>query len=598
MKNKRNKIFTKSMLCFCIICASIASLFAPAVTFAAGSEINVRYEAKTPNGEHPLYKGVLEVSGNIGEAAAKQVSLMVLGEDKTTSHLNNDLTGFDTVVNSFRQFTTQADGSFSLSFGIGVPELGGDPTNGDYMVVLSFDGSASPLTATFYYRTTAHEAQALSDANAATSAGELENVVFVTFPKEVELDRAIYDTLATSDAQSAVMQYVYEAKEALKAAGGQGFAQMADLRKSFTDSSLLVKIKTAADGAAVMAALEEYKTELALTALPAYKTYSETLTSARRLAVCTKCVGFGGCDSLGELKAAFSEAVILDAIANAGMWNNIKPVLVQNKALLTAAGVDTGYYTLTDTSAVDKAIVGKTYAAIADLKDAINANMPTQTPGIPLGGNTTTTTGGGNATTVPAPSVTPSPSDSTSSPAQTGFADMVGYEWAAEAVNTLKSIGVVNGKTNESFAPADLVTREEFVKMLVSLLGTHNGSATADFADADKNAWYYSYVATAYANGIVNGIGDGLFGIGMNITRQDIATIACRALAIKAAGTAADFADDADMADYARESVYALASHGIISGMGDGSFAPTANATRAQAAKILYELYKWKESGI
>ena len=38
-------------------------------------------------------------------------------------------------------------------------------------------------------------------------------------------------------------------------------------------------------------------------------------------------------------------------------------------------------------------------------------------------------------------------------------------------------------------------------------------------------------------------------------------------------------------------SVYALATKGIVNGYADGSFLPTANATRAQTAKIIYTAF-------
>jgi len=56
----------------------------------------------------------------------------------------------------------------------------------------------------------------------------------------------------------------------------------------------------------------------------------------------------------------------------------------------------------------------------------------------------------------------------------------------------------------------------------------------------------------------------------------------------------ASFTDSAQISDYAVNYVNAMVSIGVINGMGNGSFAPKANATRAQAAKViatLMELY-------
>ena len=47
------------------------------------------------------------------------------------------------------------------------------------------------------------------------------------------------------------------------------------------------------------------------------------------------------------------------------------------------------------------------------------------------------------------------------------------------------------------------------------------------------------------------------------------------------------FSDDEQISDYAKEAVYFMQKAGVISGMGDGCFAPKGLATRAESAKIL-----------
>ena len=53
---------------------------------------------------------------------------------------------------------------------------------------------------------------------------------------------------------------------------------------------------------------------------------------------------------------------------------------------------------------------------------------------------------------------------------------------------------------------------------------------------------------------------------------------------------AATFGDADSISTYAKDAVGALSGAGIINGMGDGNFAPGAFATRAQAAKIIYNV--------
>ena len=50
------------------------------------------------------------------------------------------------------------------------------------------------------------------------------------------------------------------------------------------------------------------------------------------------------------------------------------------------------------------------------------------------------------------------------------------------------------------------------------------------------------------------------------------------------------FSDDDRIEQYAKEAVYALRSIGVINGIDEMTFAPTENATRAQAVKMIYTL--------
>ena len=86
--------------------------------------------------------------------------------------------------------------------------------------------------------------------------------------------------------------------------------------------------------------------------------------------------------------------------------------------------------------------------------------------------------------------------------------------------------------------------------------------------------------------GFISGVGEGKFNPSATISRQDICTILGRALKV-AATKDLSFADRADIAEYANEYVKAFAELGVVSGYENGTFAPKANASRAEAAAIL-----------
>lgn len=207
------------------------------------------------------------------------------------------------------------------------------------------------------------------------------------------------------------------------------------------------------------------------------------------------------------------------------------------------------------------------------------------------GGSGTSSPGSSSTTSSVAGITTSTPSASTGTSAST-FSDMKDAAWAENAVNKLAENNLVAGYEDGNFRPNDLLTREAFVKMLVAAANLYDENAECDFTDVPKDAWYYKYIASAVQKGIVNGISDTEFGVGRNITRQDMAV-----LAYKAYGTptktrdGANFADGESISEYAREAVNALYEAEIISGMGDNRFEPFGTATRAQGAVVIYNLY-------
>lgn len=167
--------------------------------------------------------------------------------------------------------------------------------------------------------------------------------------------------------------------------------------------------------------------------------------------------------------------------------------------------------------------------------------------------------------------------------------DIAEAEWAKESILRLYEKGIVNGKENGKFAPNDTVTREEFAAMLVRAFNLTSQTA-ANFADVAPDAWYAEAVNAAVENEIVNGISETEFGVSQELTRQDCATMCERLLNRLGAATEADgevFADDAEIADYAKNAVYTLKKLGIISGVGENTFSPETACTRAMTAKII-----------
>lgn len=176
------------------------------------------------------------------------------------------------------------------------------------------------------------------------------------------------------------------------------------------------------------------------------------------------------------------------------------------------------------------------------------------------------------------------------------FADMADYSWAKSQVELLAEKGIISKAKDGRFRPADFITREEFVKMLVTALDV-KAEGDISFADVTEDMWCYSYIKAGYAAGLIKGISAESFGRGKNITRQDIAVILERAISkykIETAkvNQAKNFIDENEISDYAGEAVKLMGEYGIINGYEDGSFRPSGFATRAETAVLISQIIK------
>ncbi len=200
--------------------------------------------------------------------------------------------------------------------------------------------------------------------------------------------------------------------------------------------------------------------------------------------------------------------------------------------------------------------------------------------------------GGGNDTTKPEdPKEDEKEDNDTKEPENPNrFTDIDSAHWAYTPVSYLSDNFILNGYLDGTFKPESNITRAEFAKIIVSANNVLDDKATSSFNDVSANDWYYPYVSTAYKLGYITGYPDGNFSPDSYITRADICTIVNRVLRASFSNKPS-FTDDSLIPSYAKDSVYALASKGIINGYTDGTFKPTTFATRAQTAKIIYTAF-------
>jgi hypothetical protein len=101
-------------------------------------------------------------------------------------------------------------------------------------------------------------------------------------------------------------------------------------------------------------------------------------------------------------------------------------------------------------------------------------------------------------------------------------------------------------------------------------------------------------VNAAASAGIVYGIGDNLFAPNALVTREQMAVMVAKAMGTKAPavnGTELSaFSDSSTVDSWAVSGMEEAVKAGIVSGMTADTLAPLANATRAQAAAMIYKM--------
>lgn len=154
------------------------------------------------------------------------------------------------------------------------------------------------------------------------------------------------------------------------------------------------------------------------------------------------------------------------------------------------------------------------------------------------------------------------------------FKDVKVSSWFGKYVIDLYNDGIINGTSATTYAPNDTLTWAAALKLLL----VSNGNLKA--ADATGADWSKNAIAKAAELGLVAADLDGA----KAISRLEFCQVAAKLNKLAESKTESKFTDCTD--GY----VMALVDAKVISGMTETTFEPDASLTRAQIAKILYQL--------
>lgn len=179
------------------------------------------------------------------------------------------------------------------------------------------------------------------------------------------------------------------------------------------------------------------------------------------------------------------------------------------------------------------------------------------------------------------------------------FEDVPENSWYREAVEWAYSNDVLKGTSETTFSPKNNLKREHFAVLLWRLEGSpvyeiENGK----FLDVPNNISYDVFNAVNWisSKGIMNGITETEFGVGLSIRRQDIVTTLYRYLfefknpngVPEMQPIPEKYVDADEISEYAYDAMRWAINIGMINGRTETELDPKGYATRAEVVKIIW----------
>ncbi len=168
------------------------------------------------------------------------------------------------------------------------------------------------------------------------------------------------------------------------------------------------------------------------------------------------------------------------------------------------------------------------------------------------------------------------------------LSDVPAGTWFTDAVNWSVRENLIDLAGTDSFAPDADADRATLAAALYRAAGSPD-AGTSNFTDIPAGSWYADAAAWASTNRVIAGYGNGGFGGGDPITREQTVTILWRYAGSPVSEAGQDFADEASISAYAAQAVDWSRANGVISGYEDGRFDPQGHVTRGRIAVILYQ---------
>lgn len=508
-----------------------------------------------PNGQQ------YTISGNSGAVSSNMLSLNV-ESDKALAHKSYVL--------------TDNDGNFSYSF-----MMPDGIAAGKYTVKLTDSDRGEVYSHDFVYADENKKLQIIKGLNDATERREAEKALnecvefsMYAYPASFELSDEILNSIYDKISQS----------------------------NDFTIANLTDKLKEIFAVASLSGATQENVDKILMEYSQVYQfeneKYYSLYSTLNDVGVVNKKFCQNKIADLSQIRKVFNEITVLHKMCSEESPGGIVKVIEDCSDVFPASVID---LSKDDKLRLGTFLLGKTINTMTEMETAVS-DMKNNNGGSQGSSENGTSTSNRNSSKVSersgfAGNVATPASGKTGDKLKYDFADLGDAEWAREAVYALSNKEIISGYTDGDFKPNNNITREEFVKIIVCAFKLNTFGSGNCFVDVPQGHWAEIYISSASRSGIVGGVGNSVFGLGQNITRQDMAVIIYNALALSDRAEAFElseaFSDAESIADYAQKAVNALKAYEISNGYTDGTFMPQNNATRAEAAQMIYKVLQF-----
>jgi len=170
--------------------------------------------------------------------------------------------------------------------------------------------------------------------------------------------------------------------------------------------------------------------------------------------------------------------------------------------------------------------------------------------------------------------------------------DDVNEQWYTEAVTFVSAREIMNGVSENTFAPDELLSRAMMAQILYNFDEDRVSGLGSGFKDIPFGSWFDDAVNWAAAAALVNGFGDNTFRPYDSITREQMVVILYRYFNFKGYKVSASsdltaFSDADKVSEWALDAVEWAVGNGLISGVSQTVLAPDSAASRAEVATIM-----------